>query len=128
MSFGSRKSLYDKGPEKGEGLVGTVTGVERAPNASEQKVKVKFKGRSQEDAVYVPKKYTRNLKPEHTYEFHLDEVTFRGGEGMRLAGAAMIRRTQLEPTEVKSSGIGKRSPNGRDASSSGGFSSRAAHY
>lgn len=120
MSLSSRRSLTGGGGEpQGEKMVATVKGVIKAPNSSEQKVKIRQDNSRVEDAIYVPKKFVKNLKPEHKYEFHLEETTFRGGSQSRLSGSGMLRRTKVEPTQVKAGGF-----RGSSSTAGTGFRSR----
>lgn len=93
--------------KKGEDVIGTVKKIDKAPNDRENKVKVRFEGARSEDAIYVPKKYAKYLKPEHVYAFHLEDLPFRGGGQSRFSGAPMIRRTKMAPEELKGGSGGK---------------------
>lgn len=111
MGFSTNGSLWGRGP-KGQGVIGTVKKIDAAPDIKEQRVKVKLEGGRSEDAIYVPRKFAKYLKPEHKYVFHLEETTFRGGGQARFSGATMIRRTKQEPLEIKENGFGGSSKGG----------------
>lgn len=117
MDFSKRRTLTSGGgTEKGSGMVGVVKKVDRAPNGAEQRVKVKTES-SAEASIYVPKKYARDLKPEHKYEFHLVDEPFRGGGQRTFSGVEMSHRTKVQPAEVKTSNMG-------GSSTGGGFTRR----
>lgn len=113
--FGGRRSMTSTPSErKGVAVVGTVKGIEKAPNSSEKKVKIKLDEDSSQSSIYVPKKFASELKPERKYTFHLEESTFRGGSQSRLADASMIRRATGKPEECKDGGFSSGS-GGKDA-------------
>ncbi|GEM_PF-3545987 len=97
---------------KGEDIIAVVKKIDNGPNRKEQKVTVKADGARKEDAIYVPRRYSNQLKPEHKYSFHLEETSFRGGGQARFSGSAMIRRTRQEPEEVTETGFGGHSKGG----------------
>ncbi|MCB9990785.1 MAG: hypothetical protein H6867_05330 [Rhodospirillales bacterium] len=108
MEFTKRRTLTGGGaPKKGDGVVGVVKQIDNSPKSSEKRVKVKMEDNSNA-SIYVPKKFAKDLKPEHSYEFHLDEPAFRGGgQQRRFSSTEMARRTDVAPTEVRQSRLGK---------------------
>jgi len=102
----TRSLAGGRGKPKGDGVVATVKTIDKAPDRNEQKVKVKKDGGRKEDYIYVPRKYAKYLKPEHKYQFHLEDSPFRGGGQSRFSGAEMIQRTRYEPIEITETGFG----------------------
>ncbi len=119
MDVSKRRSLTGGGGEpRGDGIIAVVKDIDKSNKGSEKKVKIKEDGARGQDAIFVPKKYAKDLKPEHKYEFHLEADTFRGGGGNSFSGAAMIRRTNVAPTEIRNGGLSG------GGSSGNGFRSR----
>ena len=125
MHFNNRRSLTGGSNEtKGEAIIGVVKDVRKGLSGADQRVRIKAddgkKGMSlvnaQETEILVPRKYARDLKAEHRYEFHLEDQLFRGGgsDSSRLNGVTMTRRTFDRPVEVRDSGL-----NGGSASGNG---------
>lgn len=105
MGFSKKRSLTGGGgdDDRTEDVIGTVKKIDKSPNGMENRVKVRLEDETN-SSIYVPIKYARDLKPEHKYEFHLEESVFRGGETKgRFRGVEMIRHTRLEPSEVNNS-------------------------
>lgn len=117
----TRRSLHGGSKEEKKGEIAIVKDIDKAYNVNEQKVKVRFEGAKQEDAIYVPKKFARYLKPEHVYEFFFEKEVFRGSSQSRFGGASMLRRTKAEPKECRNSGFGGSRMGGSSGGGFGGF-------
>lgn len=112
MEFGSRHTLSARESDFGDYMVAKVKRIDTSPDSKYMRVRVRQDGARWEDSIYVPRKFANNMKPERKYQFHLEEVAYRGSGQSRLTGVSMSRRTRSEPLEVTSSGFGGKSKGG----------------
>ena len=113
MDFSSRWGVATRDPatKPTEIFIGVVKKIESAVNSCEQHVQAKGEG-GRITAIYVPKKYAKDLKVGQSYEFHLNEPKFHSGSSgsqQRFSSTTMARRTEVAPKKVDKSEFGMES-------------------